>query len=88
MLTMSKEKRPGRGRPPKHAGDPDQMGRTGTPVSLRLDPELVGKLPEFIVSYRRKTDVKLSKTDVVELALTRLFRDYGILPPAESDKKK
>lgn len=87
MPTMAPEKRKsGRGRPPKHAGERDESGRTGTPVSLRLDPELREKMPEFIREFRRRSDVKLSMTDVVELALRKLYREYGVLPPPDPDR--
>ena len=87
MVTMAERKKPaksgkGRGRPVKHAVEPDAQGRTGTPISLRIDPDIRANINPFIAEYRRRSDVKLSMTDVVELALTRLFREYGIVPPA------
>lgn len=83
MLVMAEKKKSKRvGRPQKHAGEVNQSGRTGQPLSLRLDPDLLAKMPQFIATFRSRHDVKLSKTDVVELALTRLYREYGILPPA------
>jgi hypothetical protein len=50
-----------------------------------MDPQLRDLVPGFVAEFKRRHDVKLSMTDTVELALTRLFREYGILPPAGQD---
>lgn len=87
MLLMDQDRsKGGGGRPQKHAGEPDKQGRTGTPVSLRLDPTLVAMIPSFIDLFRRQHDVRLSKTDVVEKGLAMLFRAYGLLPPAAAEQ--
>lgn len=89
MLTMSAPKKQRHmGRPRKHSGEADGQGRTGVPVSLRLDPELMALLSQFVIEYRQRTDVKLSKTDVIELALTKLYREFGILPAQSQPSKK
>jgi hypothetical protein len=83
MLTMSDKPKKKPGRPAKHPGDTDSAGRTGAPMSIRIDPDLRAIIPKYQAEFRRKNDVRLSITDVIELALRRLFRDSKMLPPDE-----
>jgi hypothetical protein len=88
MVSMAKDKRseskpPRRGRPPKHSGDADKGGRTGVPLNVRLDPKLWDTMPLFIDAFRKKHSVRLDKTSTVELALTKLFQAWGLLPTDE-----
>ena len=88
MTAMAKsDRRSGPGRPRKHTGDVDSQGRSGKALSIRLDPELRGLAPQFQAAFLRKNDVKLNITDVIELALRRLYREWGLLPPEDDQAK-
>jgi hypothetical protein len=52
-------------------------------MAIRLDPDLASLLTSFIAEFRRRHNVRLSKTDVVEKALAQLFIEYELLPPVK-----
>lgn len=79
------KKKPSRGRPPKHTGEPDSGGRTGVPVSIRIDPKLRAAVAPFIHAFHQKHKVRLDLTSTVEMALTKLFEEWGI--PLEDPPK-
>lgn len=87
MLGMAdKKKKSGRGRPPKYPGA-DAAGRSGVPLSIRIDPALRALFPRFQAMFKKQHDVGLDITDVTEMALRRLFREHGLLPPEEPPKR-
>jgi hypothetical protein len=84
MVGMAEKPAKKAGRPKKHPGTEDSQGRTGKTLSLRLDPELRALVPQFIAAFKKRHDVKLDITSTVELALTRLFREWDLLPPEDA----
>jgi hypothetical protein len=54
-----------------------KANRTSKPISLRLDPALLGALDQFIGEQKYKT----TKTDVIEVALQELLKAEGRWPP-------
>ena len=76
QATMAKPKGPGR--PPKHE-NPDDDGRTGVSTTVRLSPSIRAMIPQFQAMFRKKHDVRLSMTDVVEAGLMKLFREHGMV---------
>ena len=71
------------GRKPKHV-DQDEDGRSGDPISLRLDPELHEALKKFAAAQKFKT----TKTDVIEVAIQELLKAEGFWPPPTPEAKK
>jgi hypothetical protein len=76
MVGMAKSKP--KGRPRKHPGEPDSGGRTGVPVSVRIDPKLREAVNPFILAFYQKNKVKLDLTTTIELALTELVEKWEI----------
>lgn len=64
-----------RGRKPKHLVL-DATGRSGTPVSLRIDPELSAALQAYIAAQV----VPPTKTAVLEKALRDFLAAHGFAP--------
>lgn len=82
MVGMAEKKSKPKGRPRKHAGEADASGRTGVPVSVRIDPKLREAVNPFIAAFYQKNKVRLDLTTTIELAMTELFEKWAI-PIAE-----
>lgn len=80
MVAMAEKKPKKPGRKPKHAGTADAAGRTGKPLGIRIDPKLRDTVPKFIHAFHQKHKVRLDLTSTVEMALTKLFEEWGLLP--------
>lgn len=61
------------GRPRKFNDPESPQGRSGTPMSLRIAPEISAKLDAYLAFYFTKTNYQLTKTAVIEKALLDLF---------------
>lgn len=57
-------------------------------MTLRIDPALRAKIPQFQAMFRQKHDVRLSITDVIEMGLSRLLKAEGIIPADDGDKSQ
>lgn len=81
MPSMAKEKK---GRPSNY-DDPDESGRTGKTVNLRIDPVLAEAIPLYQKFLEQKFGFKVSKTSIFERALREIFKKDGFqTDPAES----
>jgi hypothetical protein len=62
------------GRPRKFAG-PGKSGKSGTAISVRIDPAVADQIPAGIAAYRQKHDATLSRAGLIEMGLRRVLRD-------------
>jgi hypothetical protein len=67
------------GRPPKH-GPVKKGRRSGKRLAIDADPAVVRALVAYMAGRLKKEGLKLSRTQVVEMALIRLFKEDGYWP--------
>jgi hypothetical protein len=72
-------KKKGPGRPPKH-GPVRKGARSGQRLTADLDPHVLRVLAAYTAGRLKKEGLKLSRTQVVEMALIRLFKEDGYWP--------
>lgn len=79
MLLMAKDSR-GKGRPPKH--QPARSGgRSGRRISLDIDPAVVRAMDAHRGRRYEADGLKLTRTQMIEMALIQLLKAAGDWPP-------
>lgn len=67
------------GRPPKH-GPVRKAQRSGKRIAADVDPAIRKALGAYIAGRLKHEGLKLSRTQVIEMALIRLFKADGYWP--------